>query len=58
MHYLLYVKSRRWAKRKTKSAKAGTVRDWKRIGNKNYVFATEVNLIMLLYKFGVRTDKC
>lgn len=43
MDYLLYLKLRQWAKRKTKSAKSGTSKYWKRLGNRKYVFATEVN---------------
>lgn len=43
MDYLLYLKLRQWSKRKTKSAKTGTAKYWKRIGNRKFVFATEVD---------------
>lgn len=42
MDYLLYLKLRHWAKRKTQTAKAGTEKYWRQVGNWKYVFATEI----------------
>ena len=44
MDYLLYLKLRRWAKRKTKSAKAGSEKYWKKRGNRNWSFETTAGL--------------
>jgi RNA-directed DNA polymerase len=43
MDYLLYLKLRKWSKRKTKSSKGGLNKYWKMIGNRKYVFATEID---------------
>jgi RNA-directed DNA polymerase len=43
MDFLLYLKLRRWAKRKTKTAHAGLNKYWKRVGNRKFVFTTEID---------------
>nr|AOC61483.1 putative reverse transcriptase and intron maturase [Rhexinema sarcinoideum] len=43
MDYLLYLKLRRWGKRKTKSSKSSLNKYWKKIETKKFVFATEIN---------------
>lgn len=48
MDYLLYLKLRKWSKRKTKSAKKGAHKYWRKVGNRNWTFGTYdgVNLVM------------
>jgi RNA-directed DNA polymerase len=40
MDYLLYLKLRRWAKRKTQSAKSGSDKYWRTSGKRNWAFET------------------
>lgn len=48
MDFLLYLKLRKWSKRKTKSAKKGAIKYWRQVGNRNWTFGTYtgVNLVM------------
>lgn len=47
MDYLLYLKLRRWAKRRTKSAASGARKYWRRVGTRKWTFGTKsgINLI-------------
>lgn len=52
MDYLLYLKLRCWAKRKTQRAKSGTLKYWRRLESRKHVFATEANGKMIeLYQY-------
>jgi len=46
MDYLLYLKLRQWSKRKTGSSKNGLLKYWRRIGERKWVFATEMNILV------------
>ena len=43
--HLTYLKLRRWAKRRCYSAKTGTLKYWKTIGNNHWVFTSDVDQI-------------
>jgi RNA-directed DNA polymerase len=44
--YLLYLKLRRWGKRKHKSAAQAAKTCWKKINNRKWVFATKENILV------------
>lgn len=65
MDYLLYIKLRKWSKRKTKSAKKGALKYWRKIGNRNWVFGTYTGVNLLLnadygesIKYYVKVENC
>lgn len=46
MDYLLYLKLRRWSKRKTKSAVNGFLKYFKKVGNRSWTFASKEELLL------------
>lgn len=41
MDYLVYLKLRRWSKRRTQSAASGARRYWRKVGGRNWTFGTK-----------------
>lgn len=49
LDYFLYLKLRRWAKRRTKTAARGLRKYWRRVGTRKWVFGTKTGVNLLFH---------
>lgn len=55
LDYLLYLKLRQWAKRKTKSASKGSRKYWLTVGTRNWTFGTKEGKNLALHADGAKS---